>query len=397
METNSTLAIFLLAQASALSCARAFIMASMVGCAGAYTPPPQAAKLQSASSTEPSMPVRNKRVAPSTPTQKSTPVTTQLTEAPAPKPSAPIPQAVAQPAAQSATYSAQPAAVVTEQPAQESAAGAATTEPTQLQPEAALMHTEESITAPAISPASSASPASPAPPAPVVSHIRATSETATTTPVSREAGAFGRQNLVLERARNNPAEIVFIGDSITEGWEGAPEQWKMLIGSHSAINLGVGGDRTQHVLWRLEQAPLSAVNPKVVVVMIGTNNIYDDNCPDILAGIHDVVNLIHKQCPNAEVLVLDIPPRGDLKDSAREKIAQINIGLTLGMWPKHARFVRVGKQFLKPDGSIDPADMPDLLHFSQKGYAMWAASIKPELDCSLEANHPQPAPTMAHP
>ena len=236
-----------------------------------------------------------------------------------------------------------------------------------------------------------------APPTPVVSHIRATSETATTTPVSREAGAFGRQNLVLERARNNPAEIVFIGDSITEGWEGAPEQWKMLIGSHSAINLGVGGDRTQHVLWRLEQAPLNAVNPKVVVVMIGTNNIYDDNCPDILAGIHDVVNLIHKQCPNAEVLVLDIPPRGDLKDSAREKIAQINIGLTLGMWPKHARFVRVGKQFLKPDGSIDPADMPDLLHFSQKGYAMWAASIKPELDCSLEANHPQPAPTMAHP
>jgi len=265
------------------------------------------------------------------------------------------------------------------------------------------MHTEESITAPAISPASPAppappaSPAPPAPPAPVVSHIRATSETATTTPVSREAGAFGRQNLVLERARNNLAEIVFIGDSITEGWEGAPEQWKMLIGSHSAINLGVGGDRTQHVLWRLEQAPLSAVNPKVVVVMIGTNNIYDDNCPDILAGIHDVVNLIHKQCPNAEVLVLDIPPRGDLKDSAREKIAQINIGLTLGMWPKHARFVRVGKQFLKPDGSIDPADMPDLLHFSQKGYAMWAASIKPELDCSLEANHPQPAPTMAHP
>ena len=234
-------------------------------------------------------------------------------------------------------------------------------------------------------------------PAPVVSRIRATSETATTTPVSREAGAFGRQNLVLERARNNPAEIVFIGDSITEGWEGAPEQWKMLIGSHSAINLGVGGDRTQHVLWRLEQAPLSALNPKLVVVMIGTNNIYDDNCPDILAGIHDVANLIHQQCPNAEVLVLDIPPRGDLKDSAREKIAQINIGLTLGMWPKHARFVRVGKQFLKPDGSIDPADMPDLLHFSQKGYAMWAASMKPELDCSLEANHPLPAPTMAHP
>ena len=320
----------------------------------------------------------------SNPTQKSQPVTTQLAEpihkqpekiaavAVAPPIPAPVEVVVAPPAP-----APTPVEVVVAPPTPAPAPVEVVVEP----PTPAPAQVEVAV----------------APPAPVVSHIRATSETATTTPVSREAGALGRQNLVLERARNNPAEIVFIGDSITEGWEGAPEQWKMLIGSHSAINLGVGGDRTQHVLWRLEQAPLSAVNPKVVVVMIGTNNIYDDNCPDILAGIHDVVNLIHKQCPNAEVLVLDIPPRGDLKDSAREKIAQINIGLTLGMWPKHARFVRVGKQFLKPDGTIDPADMPDLLHFSQKGYAMWAASIKPELDCSLEANHPQPAPTMAHP
>ena len=220
---------------------------------------------------------------------------------------------------------------------------------------------------------------------------------ATTTPVSREPGAAARQNLVLERANTSHAQIVLLGDSITEGWEGAPEQLQALVGLRSAANLGVGGDRTQHVLWRLEQAPLSAIKPKVIVLMIGTNNMYDDSANDIIAGIHAVVELLSTQCPNAEILVLDIPPRGEPKDSAREKITQINIGLTLGMWPTHARFVRVSGQFVKPDATIDPAIMPDLLHLSQKGYAMWAAAIKPELDCSLAANHPQPAPTTTHP
>jgi len=191
--------------------------------------------------------------------------------------------------------------------------------------------------------------------------------------------------------------VVLIGDSITEGWEGARDQLQSLVGLRSAANLGVGGDRTQHVLWRLQQAPLMSVNPKVIVLMIGTNNIYDDSADDIVAGIRAIAALMNQQCPNAEILVLDIPPRGDPMDSARAKIAQINAELAQGEWPGHARFVRVGNQFLGADGALDRANLPDLLHFSQKGYAMWAAAIKPELDCSLAANHPQPAPTTPHP
>jgi beta-glucosidase len=202
---------------------------------------------------------------------------------------------------------------------------------------------------------------------------------------------------VLERANTSHAQVVLIGDSITEGWEGAPDQLQSLVGLRSEANLGVGGDRTQHVLWRLEQAPLSAIKPKVVVVMIGTNNIYDDSADDIVAGIRAVVELIHQQCPYSEILVLDIPPRGEPADSARAKIAQINTELAQGAWPEHARFIRVSDQFLRADATIDLENMPDLLHFSQKGYAMWATAIKPELDCSLAANHPQPAPTTAHP
>ncbi|MCE9620209.1 MAG: GDSL family lipase [Planctomycetes bacterium] len=179
--------------------------------------------------------------------------------------------------------------------------------------------------------------------------------------------------------------MVFIGDSITQGWEGS-DNWKNMVGSHTAMNLGVGGDRTEHVLWRLEQAPLGRVDPKVVVLMIGTNNTGRDGPEDILAGIRAVVDVIARQCPNATVIVLDIPPRGQTMNDARGKIAQVNQALSRGGLPAHARFVRVSDQFVQPDGTIDPAIMPDALHFSPKGYAMWGASIKPELESSLKAN-----------
>ena len=419
MKTISTLPIIVFMKACAVAGASVFLMASGAGCATPYSPPPQAAKSQSASSTESSMAMRDKRVLASTPIQKSKPVTTQLTDAPAPKASAPITQVVEQHAAASATPSAEPAAVVAEQPAQQSEVA-----PENAQEPVAVV-AEQPAQQPEVAPENAQAPAAvvaeqPAQqPEPVLENAQASAavvveqsaqqpeaapviapepvQPATTTPVSRESGAYARQNLVLERANTSHAQVVLIGDSITEGWEGARDQLQSLVGLRSAANLGVGGDRTQHVLWRLQQAPLMSVNPKVIVLMIGTNNIYDDSADDIVAGIRAITALMNQQCPNAEILVLDIPPRGDPMDSARAKIAQINAELAQGEWPGHARFVRVGNQFLGADGALDRADLPDLLHFSQKGYAMWAAAIKPELDCSLAANHPQPAPTTPHP
>jgi lysophospholipase L1-like esterase len=419
MKTISTLRIIFFMKAWAVAGASVFVMASGAGCATPYSPPPQAAKSQSANSTESSMAMREKRVLASTPIQKSKPVTTQLTEAPAPKASAPIAQAVEQPAAASAAPSAEPVAVVAEQPAQQvevapengQAPAAVVAEQPAQQSEAAPENAQVPVAVVAEQPAQQVEAApenAQAPSAVVVEQSAQQPEAApviapepiqpaTTTPVSRESGASARQNLVLERANTSHAQVVLIGDSITEGWEGARDQLQSLVGLRSAANLGVGGDRTQHVLWRLQQAPLMSVNPKVIVLMIGTNNIYDDSADDIVSGIRAITALMNQQCPNAESLVLDIPPRGDPMDSARAKIAQINAELAQGEWPGHARFVRVGNQFLGADGALDRADLPDLLHFSQKGYAMWAAAIKPELDASLAANHSQPAPTTPHP
>ena len=346
MKTISTLRIISLKNACPVVNASVLMIAIGAGCAGAYTPVPKAAPRQptqtKAQSAEPSAAVP---VEPTTPRTESTQMQAQEQIQSASIP--PEMQPEMQPEVQSEV---QPKAEV----------------PAEVQADIQIAK----------------------PPA---------TNPATITPVSRDPGAFARQNLVLERANTSHAQVVLIGDSITEGWEGAPDQLQSLVGLRSAANLGVGGDRTQHVLWRFEQAPLSAIKPKVVVVMIGTNNIYDDSADDIVAGIRAVAALIHQQCPYSEILVLDIPPRGEPADSARAKIAQINTELAQGAWPEHARFIRVSDQFLRADATIDLENMPDLLHFSQKGYAMWATAIKPELDCSLAANHPQPAPTTAHP
>ena len=391
MKTISTLRIISLMNACPIVNASMLMIAIGAGCAGAYTPVPKAAPRQptqtKARSPELAPDNANAGASTSIAAKKSQPVVTALIEPTAKKSADSVAQSSAPSIEPSAEQSAEPSAAVPVESATP-------------QTEATPMQAQDPIQSPALQPEVQA-----AVPAEVQAEVQADIQTAkppathpeTITPVSRETGAHWRQNLVLERANTSHAQVVLIGDSITEGWEGAREQLQSLVGLRSAANLGVGGDRTQHVLWRLEQAPLSAIKPKVVVVMIGTNNIYDDSADDIVAGIRAVAALINQQCPYSEILVLDIPPRGEPADSARAKIAQINTELAQGAWPEHARFVRVGDQFLRADATIDPENMPDLLHFSQKGYAMWATAIKPELDCSLAANHPQPAPTTAHP
>src|ERR1017187_8750241 len=94
-------------------------------------------------------------------------------------------------------------------------------------------------------------------------------------PVPRTGSITNRQSLVLQRARENPGnyDIEFVGDSIMQGWEGAGKNvWQAFYGQRKAINMGVSGDRTQHVLWRFDQGQLVGIKAKVAEVMIGTNN-----------------------------------------------------------------------------------------------------------------------------
>lgn len=202
--------------------------------------------------------------------------------------------------------------------------------------------------------------------------------------------AKARQDETLRRVREakGPVNVVFIGDSITQGWEeSGKEIWARDYAPLGALEIGVGGDRTEHLLWRLSQAPLTPLDPKVIVLMIGTNNAASgrDSGELIIRGVRAVVEELHRQCPSARVLVLDIPPRGVQTNPLRGMVLQVNQALSQVAWPEGVSFVRVADGFVQPDGRIDPAVMPDFLHFSALGYDQWSEGIRPAVTSALRA------------
>jgi lysophospholipase L1-like esterase len=203
-------------------------------------------------------------------------------------------------------------------------------------------------------------------------------------PVPRTGNITNRQSLVLQRAKDNPGDydIEFIGDSITQGWEGAGKNvWQEFYGQRKVINMGVSGDRTQHVLWRFEQGQLDGVKAKAAVVMIGTNNSNkDDNSEaDILEGVTAIVNQIRQRQPDTKVLLMAIFPRGSSFSTQRGKILQVNEALAKLDDGKNIFYIDIGPQLIESDGSISKSMMRDYLHPGEAGYKVWANAVEPKL------------------
>jgi lysophospholipase L1-like esterase len=182
-------------------------------------------------------------------------------------------------------------------------------------------------------------------------------------------------------------EIVMLGDSITHFWGGEPvggrrtgaEVWDQFFAGRRVVNLGYGWDRTENVLWRLTHGEFDDVSPKVVVVMIGTNNI-DLNPPDeIAAGITAICAELHRRAPAARILLLGIFPRGATSDATRAKVGSVNERIARLDGKGGVTYLDLARTFLEADGSISNDVMYDLLHPTAKGYAMWAAAMSPTL------------------
>ena len=184
-----------------------------------------------------------------------------------------------------------------------------------------------------------------------------------------------------QQLKDGPIQVVFIGDSITDGWRGGGKQvWDKHFGKYNPLNLGIGGDRTEHVLWRIDHGELDGLNPKAVVMMIGTNNI-GSPAEDIIAGVKCDVNAVHEKLPNAKILLLGIFPRTmAANDPVRAKIKGINEALSKLDGKDNVKYQDIGEKFLEPDGTLPKSIMPDALHPNQKGYEIWADAIDPTLE-----------------
>lgn len=219
-----------------------------------------------------------------------------------------------------------------------------------------------------------------------VIHACAQDEGGTATiPIPREEAYWqGLHKEDVDRAKQGGVDLLFLGDSITQGWM-ENDTWNRYYGSRNAANFGIGGDCTQHVLWRLQNGAIDGISPKAVVLMIGTNNIGQNSAQEIAAGIKRIVTLLRAKLPETKILLLGIFPRGKtrIKDIPRDTLdprpAEVNTLIQPLHDGKNVFYLDISKSFLDEHDEVPKYLMPDFLHLSPAGYEVWADAIEPSL------------------
>ncbi|HTV42765.1 MAG TPA: platelet-activating factor acetylhydrolase IB subunit [Candidatus Sulfotelmatobacter sp.] len=189
------------------------------------------------------------------------------------------------------------------------------------------------------------------------------------------------------QAKRGGIDILFLGDSITDFWRTRGSNvWNQYYAPRHAANFGISGDRTQHVLWRIENGELDGIHPKVTVLMIGTNNSKSDSAEDISKAIGMIIDDIHSKIPDTKILLLAIFPRNTPKDTPESlgTIAEVNNQIETYDNGDTVRFLDIGSKFLGPDGKVHKDVMADYLHPTEKGYKIWAAAMEPTLEAMLK-------------
>jgi lysophospholipase L1-like esterase len=204
-------------------------------------------------------------------------------------------------------------------------------------------------------------------------------------PVPREGGWMARHESMNKRVKEGNVDLLLIGDSITQGWEGAGKAaWAKHFGDRNAVNLGIGGDRTQHVLWRLDNGNIEGISPKLAVLMIGTNNSGTNTPEQIAEGITEIVKKLNTKLPETQVLILGVFPRGASESDAKRQVNQKTNAIVSKLADgKRVHYLDIGKSFLTEDGTLTREVMPDLLHLSPQGYTIWAEAIEPFVSKTL--------------
>jgi lysophospholipase L1-like esterase len=213
-----------------------------------------------------------------------------------------------------------------------------------------------------------------------------TAPVARTDPNSRTA-----HERLLEKARKGRIDVYFVGDSITRRW-GATDypnflaSWTKNFHGWNAANFGWGGDTVQNVLWRLCNGELDGVNPRVIVVMAGTNNVGtavpaagdEARAADIARGLKAVLEVCREKAPGAVVVLMGITPRTD-NPAALATINQVNDRVARLADGKKVRYLNINDKLADPDGKFLEGMSPDGLHLSAQGYQVWADALKPLL------------------
>jgi lysophospholipase L1-like esterase len=198
---------------------------------------------------------------------------------------------------------------------------------------------------------------------------------------------LARHEGFVKQAKAGGIDVLFMGDSITDGWRSRGKNvWEKFYGSRHAANFGIGGDRTEHVLWRIDNGELDGIDPKVIVLMIGTNNSGSNSPDQISEAVEKIVAEFREKCPKSKVLLLAIFPRGkpDANPKQMNTIHKVNERIAKLDDGKMITFLDIGKAFLGDDGQLHADIMPDYLHPNEHGYQLWADAMEPTLAKMLQ-------------
>ena len=238
-------------------------------------------------------------------------------------------------------------------------------------------------------------------------------ENSATKPAPRDKGWEKRHEAFVGIAKRGNVDLLFLGDSITDAWGGEGHRTtdagdKIFTSKFvpmKAANFGIGGDRTQHVIWRLQNGELDGIKPKVVQLMIGTNNSNntDNTAEEIADGVKGIIDEIKKKSPSTKVLLLAVFPRNNAKEDAankiqKDKIDKVNSIISkLDDGGKSVKFLDIGSKFKDASGALPKELMPDQLHLSEKGYEIWANAVEGLITSMLKGDQtkaPEPTKTV---
>jgi (4-O-methyl)-D-glucuronate---lignin esterase len=199
---------------------------------------------------------------------------------------------------------------------------------------------------------------------------------------------------LMEKAKKGRIGVYFTGDSITRRWGTSDEQyraflenWRQNFFGWNAANFGWGGDTTQNILWRLHNGELDNVNPKVIVLMAGTNNVgnkppegpEDPRVADVTRGIKAILNTCRRKAPEATIVLMGITPRND-NMAVMSLINRINANIAKLADGKKIRYLNINDRLADKDGRLfEGMANGDGLHLDVKGYQVWADALKPLL------------------
>lgn len=205
-------------------------------------------------------------------------------------------------------------------------------------------------------------------------------------PESRGTNWEARHEGFVQEGRTEQIDVLFMGDSITDFWRRKAPRfginiWNKYYPPLHAADFGISGDRTEHVIWRIDHGELDGLHPKVVVLMIGTNNSKSNSPEQIAEGIRVILNKIQEKCPETKILLLGVFPRNTVKDTPEQIAAPAKVNAIISTFADGKRIVylNINDKFLGPDGKVPAEIMPDFLHPNEHGYQIWADAMNPTL------------------